>query len=94
MEIKDIVKEMRNGKGLYDLIANNYYKMSKEYLKEICLNAIYVADDDKTILNEIVDRMEADFDEEIEAGFRDNNFCDNTGFCGGMSCKNYFNCKG
>ena len=56
MEIKDIIKEMRSGKGLYDLVANNYYKLSKEDLKEICLNAIYIADNDNAILNEIIDR--------------------------------------
>lgn len=94
MEIKDIIKEMRSGKGLYDLVANNYYKLSKEDLKEICLNAIYVADDDKTILEEMESRIESDFDKEIEEGFKENMFCDNTGFCCGSSCKNYYKCQG
>lgn len=33
------------------------------------------------------------FDKEIEQGFAENCFCDNYGFCGGSSCKNYANCK-
>ena len=57
MEIKDVIKEMKNGKGLYDLIANNYYKLSKEDLKEICLNAVYIADNDKEILKEMESRI-------------------------------------
>lgn len=34
------------------------------------------------------------FEQEIEQGFRENNFCDNTGYCCGTSCKNYYKCKG
>ncbi len=34
------------------------------------------------------------FEQEIEQGFRENNFCDNTGCCCGTSCKNYYKCKG
>lgn len=94
MEIKDIIKEMRSGKGLYDLVANNYYKLSKEDLKEICLNAIYVADNDNEILEEMESRIESDFDKEIEEGFRDNMPCDSYGFCAGSSCKNYYKCQG
>lgn len=94
MEIKDIIKEMRSGKGLYDLVANNYYKLSKEDLKEICLNTIYVADDDKAITEEIENRIESDFDKEIEEGFKSNMPCDSYGFCAGSSCKNYYKCQG
>lgn len=32
-------------------------------------------------------------DLEIQQGFAENCFCDNYGFCGGSSCKNYHNCK-
>lgn len=44
MESKQLVNELmesiENG-GLYDYIANNYYKMSKEQLKEIILELDY-----------------------------------------------------
>lgn len=33
-------------------------------------------------------------EEEIEKGFEENAFCDNTGFCNGTSCKYYKECKG
>lgn len=44
-------------RGLYDYVANEYYKMSDEDLKEIALNAIYVANNDKEIINELLDRL-------------------------------------
>lgn len=34
------------------------------------------------------------FEEEIEQGFRENSFCDNTGYCMGTSCKSYCKCRG
>lgn len=34
------------------------------------------------------------FDKEIEEGLKENNFCDNTGYCCGTSCRNYAKCKG
>lgn len=42
-----------------------------------------------------VEEMEiAEFEEEIRRGFAENMFCDNTGFCCGASCKNYYKCQG
>lgn len=35
-----IVEEIRAGRA-YDLVANNYWKMDKEVLKDICLEFIY-----------------------------------------------------
>lgn len=46
-----------SGKGLYDFVANNYYKLDVNDLKEIALNAIYVANNDEQILAEIKDRL-------------------------------------
>lgn len=58
MDLKGFINEIRvNKKGLYDLIANNYYKLSKEDLKEIALNAVYIADNDNAIINEIEERL-------------------------------------
>lgn len=34
------------------------------------------------------------FDSEVEDGFKDNCFCDNTGYCCGISCSRYYKCKG
>lgn len=41
---------------LYDFVANNYWKMSKEVLKDIALEAIYSADSDSEIGEELKDR--------------------------------------
>ena len=46
----------------------------------------------KTILGK--EETESDFDNEIIQGFKENMFCDNTGFCCGSSCKNYYKCQG
>ena len=42
----------------YDYIANNYYKMPLELLREIALNAVYVADNDEVIQKEIDERQQ------------------------------------
>lgn len=58
MDLEKIINEIKvNKKGLYDLVANNYYNMSKEDLKEIALNAIYLLDDDNAIIKEIEERL-------------------------------------
>lgn len=44
MNEKEILKGLKNAS--YDFIANNYYKLSKEQLKDILLEYIYVADKD------------------------------------------------
>lgn len=38
--------------------------------------------------------LDEEFEREIEEGFRDNMFCDNTGYCQGVSCRNYNKCHG
>lgn len=53
---EEILEEIKKCSGLYGYVANNYYKLTKEELKELLLNAIYVADDDQKIINETIDR--------------------------------------
>lgn len=43
MENKEILKGLK--KTPYDFVANNYYKMDKEQLKDIILELICIADD-------------------------------------------------
>ena len=38
--------------------------------------------------------MENNFNNEIIQRFKENMFCDNTGFCCGSNCKNYYKCQG
>ena len=90
MELSEIIKKMKNGESLYGLIANDYYKMSKETIKDILLDAIYLLDNDKKILAEMEAREYNLLDEISE---NDNLFCDNTGYCKGHFCSNYNNCK-
>ena len=55
---QDLIKIQEKGSGLYDYVANNYYKMTSGELKELALNAIYVADADAEIIQEYLDRNE------------------------------------
>ena len=68
---EDLIKIKEEGKGLYDYVANNYYRMSVEELKEIALDAIFVADKDNEIINEYIDRMEESIDTDIEKAKED-----------------------
>ena len=43
MAIEDGIKEALENGTLYDFVANNYYLMSKEQLKELILNLDFVA---------------------------------------------------
>ena len=54
---QDLIKIQEKGSGLYDYVANNYYKMTTEELKELALDAIYVADNDGEIIQEYLDRV-------------------------------------
>lgn len=47
---------MKFKKAPYDFVANNYTNMPIELLREIALNAVYIANDDKAIQKEIDDR--------------------------------------
>jgi len=55
---QDLIKIQEKGSGLYDYVANNYYKMTPDELKELALNAIYVADADTKIIQEYLARNE------------------------------------
>lgn len=63
--------KLDDGIALYDYVANNYSNMGVETLREIALNAVYVANDDDKVRAEIEDRKldEAksyeDYEEEI-----------------------------
>ena len=61
---EDLIQLRKDNKGLYDYVANNYSKMSQEELKEIALDAIYVANNDSQIINELTDRYDKDEQEE------------------------------
>ena len=50
--IEEAIREFRNGTG-YDFISNNYWDMTKEELARIALEAIYVADNDDAIADEL-----------------------------------------
>lgn len=54
MERKEILKGLREGS--YGFIANNYYKMDKETLKDILLEYIYLCNNEK----EVIDSLEYD----------------------------------
>ena len=92
MELSEIIKKMKDGESLYSLIVLNYSRISKEDIKDILLDAIYLLNDDKKILAEMEDR-EYSFNLLDEMFENDNLFCDNTGYCQGHSCSNYNNCK-
>lgn len=44
--LKEVIKAIRNGEG-YDYIANHYYEFTKEELKDIILECLFVIDDNK-----------------------------------------------
>lgn len=60
----ELIQLKKDNRGLYDYVANNYSKMSQEELKEIALDAIYVANNDSQIINELTDRYDKDEQEE------------------------------
>ena len=69
-EYKEELKEF--SKAPYDYVANNYYNMPLELLREIALDAVYIANDDEAIQKEIDDRkIEESVDEEIEQAKED-----------------------
>ena len=54
----------------YDFVANNYTDMPLELLREIALNAVYVANNDEAIEKEIKDRI-VEYDETYKASEKD-----------------------
>lgn len=67
----ELIQLKKDNRGLYDYVANNYYKMSQEELKEIALDAIYVANNDNQIINEYVDRMNESFEDDLNKAKED-----------------------
>ena len=75
-------------KAPYDFVANNYTNMPLDLLREIALNAVYVANDDEAVQKEINDRMtesegehlDKDYDAYLKRMNRQfKTFCNNTG---------------
>lgn len=70
----------KSGNGLYDFIANNYTNLSRYDLEEIALNAIFVADNDDKIKEEMKDRIDEDdyelLKDESLYGYVANNYYD------------------
>lgn len=62
----ELIQLRKDNRGLYDYVANNYYKMSQEELKEIALDAIYVANNDAKIIDEYTERMDESVNNDIE----------------------------
>ena len=54
---KELLKACKDG-TLYDFIANNYWQMTNDELKDVCLEAIYIANNDEEIANGLEDRWE------------------------------------
>lgn len=67
----ELIQLKKDNRGLYDYVANNYYKMSQEELKEIALDAIYVANNDFKIIDEYTERMDESIDDDIEKAKKD-----------------------
>ena len=67
----ELIQLRKDNKGLYDYVANNYYKMSQEELKEIALDAIYVANNDAKIIDEYTERMDESVDTDVEKAKKD-----------------------
>ena len=53
---EEMIKAFRNGVG-YDYVSNNFWDMTKEELARIALEAIYVADNDDAIADELENWM-------------------------------------
>lgn len=56
-DIKELIEAIKNGNS-YDFIANNYWKMSKEQLKDALLEYIYLAHDNKIDESSVADCLE------------------------------------
>ena len=59
MNEKEILEGLK--KAPYDFIANNYYKLSKEELRDILKEFIYVATPEQT--NEVIEELESIWEE-------------------------------
>lgn len=67
----ELIQLRKDNRGLYDYVANNYLRMSTEELKEIALDAIYVANNDFKIINEYAERMDESVNADIEKAKKD-----------------------
>ena len=54
---KELLDAIRSGQS-YDFIANNYWKMSKEQLKDTLLEYIYLAHENKVDESSVADCLE------------------------------------
>ena len=79
----------------YEYIASHYCEFTKEELKDIILEFVYpmtLGSNERMRLgvkNELEERWDT-YDEEDDYSL--NMPCDNSGFCAGMDCKQYFKC--
>lgn len=62
MDKKEVIKACKEQR-LYDFVANNYYDMTLEELKDICLEAIYNVVDDEMISEGLEDRWDCFLEE-------------------------------
>lgn len=69
--MKDFIEVLKNNPdGAYDYICNNYYKMSKEELKDITKELLYAVSDNVTkaehdeILNDVATELEDTYTED------------------------------
>lgn len=54
---EDFQNEVKSIGSLYDYVYRNYYQMPLDFLKEIALNAIYEANNDKAIISDMKERV-------------------------------------
>ena len=69
--MKDFIEVLKNNpNGAYDFICNNYYKMSKDELKDIVKELLYAVHDNVTkaehnqILNDVATELEDNYEED------------------------------
>lgn len=62
MDKKEVIKACKE-QMLYDFIANNYYDMTKDELKDICLEAVYNVADDEFVSDGLEERWQDELEE-------------------------------
>ena len=98
--LQEFLNELTSGGG-YGYIANHYYEFTKDELKDIILEIMYplVKDGEnlqmvnrQTTLAGIKDELAQrwDYDEAEQDDYSINKPCDNSGYCAGASCSQYY----
>lgn len=66
MDENKIIEVLRTKGSIYDLVANHYWEMSKEELKDLLLEFIYVTDESNydDVADELVDRWGLDSEDD------------------------------